>query len=134
MKNSIGNHFDNLTQDTKDAINHSIDYYKLDLFKKTALSLISGGQFFIKIGILVLVLFFVSLGLSFLIGNRLGSVSYGFFVVGGFYIVLLIIVSLFGKKLLEKPVLKFLYKILSSHDQLDKELRRELNQTDSSDS
>ncbi|MFD0931857.1 phage holin family protein [Psychroflexus salinarum] len=133
MKNSIGNHFENLTQDTKEAINHTVDYYKLDLFKKTALSLISGGQFVIKIGILILILFFISLGLSFLIGNHLGSVSYGFFIVGGAYIVLLIIISLFGKKLLEKPILKFLNKILNSGDKLEEEIKKELSQTESSD-
>ncbi|GAA0752847.1 hypothetical protein [Psychroflexus lacisalsi] len=118
MKNSIGNHFENLSQDTKDAIDNSIKYYKLDLLKKTALSLIIGGQFVLKIGILVLVLFFVSIGLSFLIGNKLGTVSYGFFVVGGFYLFILIIISLFGKKLLEKPVFNLLNKILYLNDDL----------------
>lgn len=131
MKNSIGNHIDNFTQDTKEAINHSLEYYKLDLLKKTAISLISGGQFVIKIGILILVLFFVSLGLAFLIGNKLGSVSYGFFVVGGFYILLLIFISLLGKRLLEKPVLKFLNKILNSGDRLEEELKQDFSDNDS---
>ncbi|NEV92999.1 hypothetical protein G3567_02410 [Psychroflexus sp. YR1-1] len=129
MKNSLGNHFENFTQDTKEAINHSLDYYKLDLLKKTALSLITGGQFIIKIGILVLVLLFLSIGLSFLIGNQLGSVSYGFFIVGGVYIIILILVNLLGKKLLEKPVLKFLNKILNSGDKLDEELRQDLTKS-----
>lgn len=121
MKNSFGNHIENLSQDTKEAINNSIKYYKLDLFKKTALSLIIGGQFVLKVGILVLVLFFVSIGFSFLIGNHLGSVSYGFFIVGGIYMLLLIIISLFGKKLLEKPVFRLLNKILFSNDDLKDE-------------
>lgn len=118
MKNSIGNHFENLSQDTKEAINNSIKYYKLDLLKKTALSLVIGGQFVLKIGILVLVLFFVSIGFSFLIGNELGSVSYGFFIVGGFYMLLLIFISLFGKKILERPVFNLLNKILYSNEDL----------------
>lgn len=133
MKNSIGNHFENLTQDTKEAINHTIDYYKLDLLKKTALSLILGGQFIIKIGILILILFFISLGLAFLIGNNLGSVSYGFFIVGGAYIILLIIIHLIGKKLLEKPILKFLNSILHSGDKLDEEMKKQLSKTESSE-
>ncbi|MBZ9626918.1 phage holin family protein [Psychroflexus sp. CAK57W] len=129
MKNSIGNHFENFTQDTKEAINHSLEYYKLDLLKKTALSLISGGQFIIKAGILVLILLFLSIGLSFLIGNQLGSVSHGFFIVGGVYIILLILINLLGKKLLEKPVLKFLNKILNSGDKLDEELKQDLTKS-----
>lgn len=134
MQNSLGNHFENLTQDTKEAINHSIDYYKLDLLKKTALSLVTGGQLLIKIGLLILVLFFISIGLAFLIGNKLDHVSYGFFIVGGSYLIILIFVSIFGKKILEKPVLGFLNKILNSGDTLNEELRQELSQTDSSDS
>lgn len=129
MKNSIGNHFENFTQDTKEAINHSLEYYKLDLLKKTASSLISGGQFIIKAGILVLILLFLSIGLSFLIGNQLGSVSHGFFIVGGVYIILLILINLLGKKLLEKPVLKFLNKILNSGDKLDEELKQDLTKS-----
>lgn len=133
MGNSIGNHFENLTQDTKEAINHSIDYYKLDLLKKTALSLVTGGQLVLKIGILILILFFVSLGLSFLIGDHLGSVSYGFFVIGGFYIIMLIFVSIFGKKLLEKPIFSFLNKVLNAGDDIEEELKKELESTESTD-
>lgn len=116
MGKTIGNHFENLTKDTKEAINNSLEYYKLDLLKKTATSLISGGQFIIRFGIVALILFFVSLGLSFLIGNNLGSVSYGFFIMGGFYLILLILFSIFGRKLLERPILNFLSKVLSSED------------------
>jgi lipopolysaccharide export LptBFGC system permease protein LptF len=133
MKNNIGDHFDNLSQDTKDVIKNSIEFYRLDLFKKTALSLVTGGRFVLKIGILVLVLFFVSLGFAFLIGNKLGSVSYGFFIIGGFYILVLIIVSIFGKKLLEKPVFSFLNSILGSDNDLDEELKKELEETETSD-
>jgi len=133
MKNQLGDHFDNLSQDTKDVIKNSIEFYRLDLLKKTALSLVTGGRFVLKIGILVLVLFFVSLGFAFLIGNKLGSVSYGFFIIGGFYILVLIIVSIFGKKLLEKPVFSFLNSILGSDNDLDEELKKELEETETSD-
>ena len=133
MKNHLGDHFDNLSQDAKDVIKNSIDFYRLVLFKKTALSLVTGGRFILKIGILVLVLFFVSLGLAFLIGNKLGSVSYGFFVIGGFYSIILIIVSIFGKKLLEKPVFSFLNSILRSDTDLEEELKKELEETETSD-
>lgn len=131
MANKLSDHFDNLSQDTSDVLKKSIAYYKLDLFKKVALSLVSGGQFILKVGILVLVLFFVSLGFAFLIGNRLGSVSYGFFIMGGFYVLLLIIISLFGKKMLEKPVFSFLNKILRSGNDLEEEMKRELDTTKS---
>jgi len=133
MKNHLGDHFDNLSQDTKDVIKNSIEFYRLDLLKKTALSIVTGGRFVLIIGILVLVLFFVSLGFAFLIGNTLGSVSYGFFIIGGFYIIVLIIVGIFGKKLLEKPVFSFLNSILEPDNDLEEELKKELEETETSD-
>jgi hypothetical protein len=133
MKNHLGDHFDNLSQDTKDVIKNSIEFYRLDLLKKTALSIVTGGRFVLIIGILVLVLFFVSLGFAFLIGNKLGSVSYGFFIIGGFYIIVLIIVGIFGKKLLEKPVFSFLNSILEPDNDLEEELKKELEETETSD-
>jgi uncharacterized membrane protein len=133
MENHLGDHFDNLSQDTKDVIKNSIEFCRLDLFKKSALSIVSGGRFVLKVGILILVLFFVSLGFAFLIGDKLGSVSYGFFIVGGFYGIILIIVSIFGKKLLEKPVFSFLNSLLSSGTDLDEELKKEFEETETSD-
>ena len=133
MKNQLGEHFDNLSQDTKDVIKNSIEFYRLDLLKKTALSLVTGGRFVLIIGILVLVLFFVSLGFAFLIGNKLGSVSYGFFIIGSFYIIVLIIVGIFGKKLLEKPVFSFLNSILEPDNDIEEVLKKELEETETSD-
>jgi len=133
MKNQLGDHFDNLSQDTKDVIKNSIEFYRLDLLKKTALSLVTGGRFILIIGILVLVLFFVSLGFAFLIGNKLGSVSYGFFIIGSFYIIVLIIVGIFGKKLLEKPVFSFLNSILEPDNDMEEVLKKELEETETSD-
>jgi|AntRauTorckE6833_2_1112554.scaffolds.fasta_scaffold106903_1 hypothetical protein len=133
MKNQLGDHFDNLSQDTKDVIKNSIEFYRLDLLKKTALSLVTGGRFVLIIGILVLVLFFVSLGFAFLIGNKLGSVSYGFFIIGSFYIIVLIIVGIFGKKLLEKPVFSFLNSILEPDNDIEEVLKKELEETETSD-
>ncbi|TXE16998.1 hypothetical protein ES731_12780 [Psychroflexus gondwanensis] len=133
MKNQLGDHFDNLSQDTKDVIKNSIEFYRLDLLKKTALSLVTGGRFVLIIGILVLVLFFVSLGFAFLIGNKLGSVSYGFFIIGSFYIIVLIIVGIFGKKLLEKPVFSFLNSILEPDNDMEEVLKKELEETETSD-
>jgi hypothetical protein len=76
----------------------------------------------------------VSLGFAFLIGNQLGSVSYGFFIMGGFYVFLLIIISLFGKKMLEKPVFSFLNKILHAGNDLEEEMKQELDLSKSQES
>ena len=132
MKDSIGNHVDHLTQDTSEAVQKSIEYYKVTLLKKAAISLLLGSQFVIKVGIIVLALFFISIGLAFLIGNQLGTVSYGFFIIGGVYGILLIVMALFGKTLLEKPIFKLLNKILHSNSTLQNGFKSELTDPKSS--
>jgi len=132
MKDSIGNHVDHLTQDTTEAVQKSLEYYKLTLLKKSAISLLIGSQFVIKVGIITLFLFFISIGFAFLIGNQLGTVSYGFFIVGAFYLLLLIIMSVFGKTLLERSIFKLLNKVLYSNSTLEDEFKSELSNIKSS--
>ena len=59
----------------------------------------------ITIAILIAVaITIVSLGIAFWIGSETGRVSYGFFIVGGFYAVAGLLVYLFRKKWIKKPV------------------------------
>ncbi|WP_127845705.1 phage holin family protein [Psychroflexus aestuariivivens] len=118
MKNNLGQHFENLSEDTKNYIKSSIDYYKLDLFKKSALTLATVGSLVIKAFVLLLIFIFLSIGLAFLIGNEIQSIANGFFIVGGFYVLLFIIALLSGKKLVEKPVFVVLNKILNTNKEI----------------
>lgn len=82
------------------------EYYKLLLYKiiiKITRSLLS----FILFGVvLLLIFFFISLGLAQLIGEALGSIAYGYLIMGGFYMIILVFLIIFGKKILEKKILQ----------------------------
>jgi Putative Actinobacterial Holin-X, holin superfamily III len=46
----------------------------------------------------------ISIGIAFWIGSEMGKVSYGFFIVGGFYAFAGLLVYLFRKKWIKNPV------------------------------
>jgi hypothetical protein len=46
----------------------------------------------------------ISIGIAFLIGSEMGKISYGFFIVGGFYAFAGLLVYLFRKNWINKPV------------------------------
>ena len=64
---------------------------------------------------------FVSIGLSFLIGEYVDSVAYGFMIMGGIYFILLIIFAIIAKPLSESFSLKFLYNIINAEDEDNKQ-------------
>lgn len=54
--------------------------------------------------IAVLTIVVLSIGLAILIGNAMESMSSGFFIVGGFYLLVGLILALFRKQLIETPL------------------------------
>lgn len=119
MKVNIGQHFSELSEDTKLYIQKLIEYYKLDIFKKLSKSLSTSMHLFIVGGIVLLLLLFFSIGLAFLIGNEVNSTANGFFIVGGIYVIILIISLIFGQKFIDKIVLGFMTRLMNSHDEID---------------
>ena len=53
---------------------------------------------------IVVALMIVSFGAAVWIGNSLGQLSYGFFIVGGFYVLVGILLFVFRKPLLKTPL------------------------------
>lgn len=60
----------------------------------------------------VLSVLIISIGVAFWLGKVLNEVSYGFFIVGGFYVLLAILLHLFRKKWLKYPVSNSIIKKL----------------------
>ncbi|MAP55675.1 phage holin family protein [Altibacter sp.] len=83
------------------------EYYKLRLFKSSMKGAISLVNLLVFGSIFLFVLLFLSVGVAFLIGNSIGTVSVGFFIVGAFYGVILMLMYAFGRKTIER---KMLYK------------------------
>jgi hypothetical protein len=59
---------------------------------------------FIIIAVVSLMLLLLNAGIAIWIGEMMGKVYYGFFLVGGFYMLLAIILYVSRHKLLKKPV------------------------------
>lgn len=106
MFEKITDSVDRMQENTMAYVESTLDYYKLDLFKKLTKSTASITYILLLSSIAFLIFTFVSFGLAFWIGEALGNNSYGFFIMGGFYVLLFLIVALFYRKRLEKTVIK----------------------------
>ena len=102
----LGQHLNNLSDDAKTYIESEIAYYKLDAYKKLIKATSSILRIVINSGILILVFAFLSIGLSLYLGELLGYYYVGFLIVAGVYILIFILMLIFGKPLIEKKVLK----------------------------
>jgi hypothetical protein len=89
-----------------------IDLVRLKTIDKSSevlSSLISGVA--IAVGILLFV-FIISVGLALYIGHLLGQLYYGFFILGGFFALVVILLYLFRHKWLKVPVCNMIVKMI----------------------
>ena len=119
MAKKVNEHFSDLTDDSKAYIKSLLEYYKLDALKKSTKAIAALLRIAITGSLLLLLFMFVSIGLSFFIGKLVGSVAYGFMIMGGSYLILLIIFAIVAKPVSESVSLKFIYKIIHPDDEID---------------
>ncbi len=106
MLNNLKNDAKGLTDNVQAYVENRVNYLKLDFFKKTMLGVTTLVKV-ILVGVLGLIsFFFLSIALAIWLGEVLDNPSYGYLIVGGFYIVLVIGVLLFAKKAIEGYLLK----------------------------
>ncbi|MAZ72010.1 MAG: hypothetical protein CMC70_02580 [Flavobacteriaceae bacterium] len=89
----------------QDYIQNSAEYYKLRLFKhamKLSTSLIN---MLLLGGIFMLFLMFFSFGIAMWLGRILESMLFGFFIVGGVYLIIFLVILFYGKKHIDKAIL-----------------------------
>ncbi|WP_294198999.1 MULTISPECIES: phage holin family protein [Chryseobacterium] len=95
----------------KEYASKRIDLLKIEATEKSSLS---AGVITYFVIMLVAFGFFIILfnfGIAFLIGEALGNQSYGFLIVAGFYLLAMILIMLFKKKIVNSvadQVIKFL--------------------------
>lgn len=123
----ISDNLHRLNDNIQEFTRSSTEYYKLDLFNKS----MEGATSLVKLLVigffLLLSLFFISLAVSFWISAALEIPSSGFFIVGGFYLLLFFVVKFFGGKFIEKTLLvRFSKKYFREFDK-DGELETEDN-------
>ncbi|SKB51194.1 Putative Holin-X, holin superfamily III [Salegentibacter holothuriorum] len=101
----LANSIEELNYNLKAFAHSNSEYYKLQFFKqamKGATGLVYGlllGIFFIFAIILI------SVALAIVISEAIGSPSSGYFIVGGFYFLVFLLILIFGKKPIEKFLL-----------------------------
>lgn len=110
--------FENLTNsadEIKDNIENYLfkktEYYKLLLFKKTTQYFVSFFRIILLGGLAFLILFFISFAVGYIIGQALENLSFGFLIIAGIYVVLFLFVLAFGRKLVERKVLRSASKV-----------------------
>jgi hypothetical protein len=104
--------FEKLTNSIKD-LNENIrslssstsDYYKLNLYKK----IIRGVIFLVNLMLIsfvcLIALLFLSIAVAISIGNALNNPSLGFYIVGGFYVLIFGFIWVLGKEYIQKIIL-----------------------------
>lgn len=89
-----------------EAFAHSnAEYYKLELFKKVMKGAIGLVQVILLVFFFIFALILLSVAVAILIGEAVGSLSSGYFIVGGFYVLLFLLVLIFGNKAITKILL-----------------------------
>ena len=124
---NISEHINNVSDDAKKYLNSSLEYYKLDSFKKMMDGAVSLVNLMVSGSIFLIFILFISVGVAITIGESLGSLSYGYFIVAGIYLLLYIIYKLFGKPFITEIVLKKYSKVFfndsTQEEVLDEEFK-----------
>ena len=79
-----------LTDNIHAYIESSIEYYKLDLFKKMMKGAVSLVKLLVIGSIFLVFLLFLSVAVAISIGESMESMSTGYYIVGGFYFLVFI--------------------------------------------
>ena len=103
----------NITDNVKDVndnakkyIDSSIEYYKLDLFKKVMKAITIMGFSMLLGAIAFFGLLILTLAIARDLGELVGHIITGYYLMGGIYFVILIFVYLFLKKPIEKAIIR----------------------------
>lgn len=95
----------------KEYASKRIDLLKLEATEKTSIS--AGFITFLLVTLIAFGFFIIlfNIGIAFLIGNLIGNYAYGFLIISAFYLLILIIVFTFKKKIVNgiaNKVIEFL--------------------------
>lgn len=93
-------------EETSAYINSTIEYYKLWGFKVAMKSTSMAAKVVLVMVCLIMVFLFGSVAAALAIGVALDSIATGFLIVGGFFLVLLILILLFKDKIVEGPMIR----------------------------
>jgi hypothetical protein len=97
-------HIEALVSKAGELAETKMEIWKLKVVNRIASTVSSLIAVMAVVLFVVIALLIISLGAAVWIGNSLGQLSYGFFIVGGFYVLAGILLYLFRKPLLKTPI------------------------------
>lgn len=84
----------------------SVEYYKLDLFNKTMKGATAAVKSAAVAFFLLFAILFLSIAVSVALSDSLDSPSIGFFIVGGIYLLIGLLIIYFGSSVINKIMLQ----------------------------
>jgi len=101
---------ESIIENTESYTRNQLELIELRTIRKVARAASSVAS---GIGAVIFIMFFITvlnIGLSIMIGDYLGKLYYGFFIIAGFYLLLTIIVIAFRRSLIGSPVSNLIIK------------------------
>jgi len=102
----------NLVQEIEEYLDLRYDIARLDITEKIVVLFSVFYSVMIFIILVPGIFMFLSFALSYYLGDIMGGPHFGFMIVGGIYLLLTIILIIFRKHLITRPVVKFLTNLI----------------------
>ncbi|HET8837839.1 MAG TPA: hypothetical protein VFM82_02470 [Flavobacteriaceae bacterium] len=122
----LTDHIDELGDHIEAYLSNMVAYYKLDFFKKSMKGISLFGKLLIVGSIFLFFLAFISFGFAILIGRSINSLSGGFFIIGGIYLILFILILVFWRKLIERIFLEKFSKFIFNETDYGESVKEEV--------
>lgn len=116
---------ENLVNKAGDLVETKVELWKLKTAGKVAeavTSVISKIAMVVLLGVALIIL---SLGVAYWIGSELNNIYYGFFIVGGFYVLAGLLILAFRDVLIKKPLSNIIIDRLIKDDSEKENLQPE---------
>jgi|SRR5690606_2022598 hypothetical protein len=101
---TTGKHIESLYNKVKEYTETTIELYKLNAIEASADVLSSIVARIVFILVFALFTLFINVTISLLIGNLLGAYYWGFLIVSGFYLIIMVLLYYYNGKLIKAPI------------------------------
>lgn len=102
----VSNSVHDLNSNVQSFLHSNSEYYKLKAFKQGMKGATSLVRFLVMGFLLSTAGVMLSFALAIVISEAIGVPSSGYFIIGGFYLIVFVLIFIFGKKPIEKLVLR----------------------------
>jgi hypothetical protein len=110
------NKVEQLLGNVKSYVETRFDIVMLNMQDKLSDILSSVASVLVLSVLSVFVVFFMSIGAAWWIGQSLQNSSVGFFIVGGFYLLLMLVIFMFKDQWIKSPVINALLKKININE------------------